>query len=566
MIILRRLAILASVVISGLCIPGDMSCTTRVASMGGSETGHGMVAGILYEPRGATLAANADVRLRLASALADTSGIVRGDADSGKTDKNGAYSFASVDTGVYVVEGFDSADNRVLIQNVHVASKDSTRTLGPDTLEPAGAIKGQIDLSEGGDPRKVLILSFSINRLARVNTDGSFVFPDLAQGAYTIRILPLLADYDVLDTGGIVVKSSDTTDIGTISPRFTGVPIPKNISLSYDSLLEIVTLSWSKADPGLVKLYNVYRRNIDSNTVLSRINTSPVSDTVFRDSTGVQDMTYEYVVTAVGPTGIEGSQSAAVKVLIKSSFVLLKTIDVTKLSTSIVKAISTPDNRLFVLCRAPTSSLFVLDSNYSVIDTIGAGLFSDPYDMAMDSAGEIFVVDNMTSKVFTLDPKGTLVSQWSVNSSPLVVTIVDSTLVIGTTADVEIFSFAGKYLSSFPVTDQLVKGVARSTDGNLLVYDNSTILKFSISGTPLDSVYNIVLDPLENYNYQGNLIRLKSNSLLFSFDKELYSIDEQGKLIAKANFNGVPTGMFVNENKNTVLVCDQSGHLREYQR
>jgi hypothetical protein len=562
--IIYRTFIFLSVFCASLCSVCNFSCTTQFA--GGTETGTGMVAGVLYEPCGTKVARNADVRIRLASVLPDTAGSAQVNVASGKTDTGGRYSFVAVDTGVYVVEGSDSANNRVLIQDVHVASTDSTRTLGPDTLEPAGAIKGKIVLSQGGDPRKVLILAFGVDRLAHVDSNGSFLFTDLARGTYTLRVLPLLADYGVLDTGGIMVKPKDTTDLGSFGPRFIGIPTPTNVTISYDSLLQIATLRWSKADPRLVKSYNVYRRNVDSNTVFARINISPVPDTVYRDTTGVQDMTYEYAVYALDSMSKEGSESAVVRATIRSSFVLLKTIDVTNISNCVAKAIQTPDNKLFVLSRSPTKALFVLDSNQSVIDTIGLGLFSDPVDVAIDTAEELFVVDNAAHRIFKFDTGGTLLLQWDMSAPGKVVTIIDSTLVAGTTKDVELFSLDGTYYTSFPVIDPSITGIAQSSDGSLIIYNNSTILKFSRSGTLLDSIYNFVENPQETRNTQGYLVLLKPGVLLFAFDRVLYSIDEQGTLMAKARFNGAPSGMFVNKSKNTVLICDSNGHILEYQR
>jgi sugar lactone lactonase YvrE len=337
-----------------------------------------MVAGTLYEPCGKKAAKNADVSLRLASVLADTTGTAQVNAASGKTDTNGRYFFNSIDTGVYVVEGFDSADNRVLIEGVHIASRDSAKTLGPDTLKPAGAIKGKIVLSEGGDPRKVLVFSFGIDRFARVNTDGSFLFPDLARGTYTLRFLPLSPDYGVLDTGNIVVKPSDTTGLDSIVLPFVGIPLPKNVTISYDTLKRIVTLSWSKADTALVESYNVYRRNVDSNTVFARINASPVTDTVYRDSTGTQNETYEYRVAAVNKSATEGTESVSATVTIVSAF-------------RFVKDFGTAGS--------------------------GAGQFLAPEGIAVDRNGRFWVADEYRNKIMNFDSSGAFLLEWGVYGS-----------------------------------------------------------------------------------------------------------------------------------------------------
>jgi hypothetical protein len=370
----RKIAL--PILLSVVGVVCTLDCTTRLA--GGTETGTGMVAGVLYEPCGTRVARNADVHMRLASVLADTAGSAQVNGASGKTDNGGHYSFVAVDTGVYVVEGSDSADNRVLIQDVHVASTDSTKTLGPDTLEPAGAIRGKIVLSQGGDPRKVLILAFGVDRLARVDSNGSFLFADLARGTYTLRVLPLLADYGVLDTGGIVVKAKDTTDLGAFGPRFTGIPTPTNVTISYDTLRQIVTLTWNKSNPALVKSCNIYRSNIDSNTVPARINVSPVTDTVYRDSTAAQNVTYAYSVAAVNKSATEGTRSASCAVMIACAF------------------------------------RFVKDFGTS---GSGTGQLLLPQDIAVDRSGTFWVADANRSKILRFDSSGAFLSEWGVQGT-----------------------------------------------------------------------------------------------------------------------------------------------------
>ena len=108
--------------------------------------------------------------------------------------------------------------------------------------------------------------------------------------------------------------------------RFLGIPTPKNVGLGYDTMNQIVTLKWSKADTSLVSSYNVYRRNVDSNTVMTRINMSPVTDTVYHDSTGVQDKTYEYHVVAVDRNASEGTKSAGMTISFLAAYFVTDSI------------------------------------------------------------------------------------------------------------------------------------------------------------------------------------------------------------------------------------------------
>jgi hypothetical protein len=407
-----------------LCVAGNLCCSNQLA--GGSEIGHSRVMGSLYEPCGRKIAVNADVRLRPASVVADTSGLSGVDAGTGKTDANGLYFFNNIDTGLYVVEGFDSADNRVLIQGVHLAAIDSLKVLGPDTLKPAGAIRGKIILSEGGDPRKVLVFCFGIDRFARVNLDGTFLFPDFARGTYTLRVLPLLAEYGVLDTSNIGVRSSDTTVLDSIVLPFTGIPTPKNVTVSYDTLRQIVTLRWSRADTNLVKGYNVYRRDIDSSFGQNPLNgLALIRYPAYTDTTVMQDHVYEYKVVAIDTGDNPGKMSAGATASVVSAFKLLKTFG--GAGTAPGKFSEIRDIRLL-----KNHNLIALDyvgNRAEVFDTSGAylfgwgsegqddGQFEDPESVTQDDSGFIYIVE-MTGagRVQKFDSMGQYVTSWTVGT------------------------------------------------------------------------------------------------------------------------------------------------------
>jgi sugar lactone lactonase YvrE len=327
--------------------------------------------------------------------------------DSVVTDSAGRFAFdTTIDTGTYVITSA-SGNNAVLIDSIAVKNKASTDTLAPDTLKPAGALKGVIKLSEGGDPRKVFVLAFGIDRFAKVNLDGSFKFGNLAEAKYDLRLISGLDNYGVLDTNAIPVRSADTTNLDTISLPFTGIPTPKNMRISYDTLKQIVTVTWSRADTALVKSYNVYRRNVDSNTVAIRINASPVADTIYRDSNGVQGTTYEYMVAAVNKSTTEGTKSAAVSLILTGAYVL---IDSLGNQGSGDGQFQNPTG----LALGNDSSVWVADVNNNRIEKFNfkgnflaklgvlgsdSGKFNVPVDIAVDPLGNIFVADQQNNKV-----------------------------------------------------------------------------------------------------------------------------------------------------------------------
>lgn len=310
--------VLASVVLVAL-----LTCSEPTSSNGtGSTTETAVIRGTLYASDGVTPAAGARVSIRPRTTLADTSGLglPKGLADTATvtTDDSGQFVFDStLDTGTYVIEG-TSGNDGVLMDSVTVQNSDSTVDLPADTLLPVGALKGVVKLTEGGDPRKVFVLAFGIDRFASVDSLGRFRFQNLAEAAYDLRIISSLDDYGVLDMSAVAVSSADTTDLDTLELPFTGIPTVKSLSLSYDTLKQIVTLTWNRADTGLVSGYNVYRQHVDSGLV--KLNSAVIADTVFRDSTALQDNAYTYQVKSVDKNGNEGLLSGEVGVEVVSYF------------------------------------------------------------------------------------------------------------------------------------------------------------------------------------------------------------------------------------------------------
>ena len=82
--------------------------------------------------------------------------------------------------------------------------------------------------------------------------------------------------------------------------QYTGIPVPAGLKIQYDSMKEIVTLVWNRPTTGSpIKGYQVLRKNAAYNVLPAAINAQIVTDTTYKDSTGVQDSSYEYYVAAV---------------------------------------------------------------------------------------------------------------------------------------------------------------------------------------------------------------------------------------------------------------------------
>jgi hypothetical protein len=358
-----------------MVLPLVYTCSPTEHAGNSSQSGNAAVVGVLYNP-GGTRAAGARVvfipadnnpRAGLGKALV---------IDSAVTNDTGGYTIDSMPVDTYNVFGVGDSGLSYLDS---VVVKPDSQAKPSDTLGAAGSVRGVIRLQPNHDSRTVFMLFMGTQTwVAPDDSVGNFRLANMAAGKYRVRILTVTPNYQVMDTSLSVTAGRDSVLPDTIRLRFTGIPVPTGVRLSYDTLRQIVTLTWSKADTNLVASYNVYRRNVGLNTVLARINASPVTDTVYRDSSGVQDSTYEYQVAAVDKNASEGSKGAGVSVVVTSAFAFIK--------------------------------------NFGVAGT-GSGQFSLPADIASDPAGNFWVVDQNRDKAMEFDSAGLFLREWGTPGS-----------------------------------------------------------------------------------------------------------------------------------------------------
>jgi hypothetical protein len=220
--------------IAGLALLATQCVTPNAGN--GSDVGNGMVAGVLYDSDG-SYAENTMVHIRKKSFLPDTLrlGLSKRTVDtvSAVTGDDGRFAFdTTLALGTYVIEA-TNGNKGVLIDSVVITSKASPINLPPDTLMPMGTIKGRISLPEGGDPGKVFVLAYGIDRVAIVRPDSTFTFPDLPEGVYTLKLFSKLAHYATLDTGNIEVLSEETTNVKTLEPPLTADSLSTMVSITY---------------------------------------------------------------------------------------------------------------------------------------------------------------------------------------------------------------------------------------------------------------------------------------------------------------------------------------------
>ncbi|MBN2188062.1 MAG: carboxypeptidase regulatory-like domain-containing protein, partial [Chitinispirillaceae bacterium] len=122
-------------------------------STGGSTETSSKIASMLYNPGGSP-AASAKVYFRHHD-NDPRPGFDSGVVDSTTTDANGNYS-VTLDPGTYTIEA--SGDSGLAYMDSVTVINDSTVRPDPDTLKPAGTIRGVVRFEEGGDPTTIFIL------------------------------------------------------------------------------------------------------------------------------------------------------------------------------------------------------------------------------------------------------------------------------------------------------------------------------------------------------------------------------------------------------------------------
>jgi hypothetical protein len=541
-----------------------------------TQTGNPTVAGILYAPGGNAAAKGVKVTIRPKASFADTAGTDLGkriaDTASVITDSAGQFSFDStLDTGIYVIEAI-SGNNAALIDSVVVKKKTATNTLPPDTLKPMGVLKGIIKLAEGGDPHKVFVLALGIDRFARVNADGSFEFSGLAEAKYHLRLISSLDDYGVLDTPNVAVTAAETTDVKTIELPFTGIPItdtsitgipaPKNVTISYDTLTQTVKLSWNNPDTARIKKFNIYRGAF-------KLNSTPFLGTTYTDATGSPDETYEYYVAAVviGDSLREGEKSEGVTVHIVTRFVM---------DTVYNKAGSGPgqlshpndiavsgDGDIYIADMG-NDRVLVFDSIMTYKRQIGANDLQKPTKVSVDGQGNVAVINN-DSAIYLFNSSGALTKM--ITDSVMQYNGVydldakDSLLYLTNTRTASILNYGGGYKRTWDYGSAysdgwLVKGDSDKIFVSLGRYNNTEVRTYDTSG-------NILFQYFLKQNEVTSIAFDEKKKLLYAIcnflDNVLHVVNENDTEIAnyKIGNRDFYTAMALQKNGTILLVLSE---------
>ena len=423
--------------------------------------------------------------------------------DSATTDKNGNYA-VTLDTGTYNM--LVSGDSGLSYRDSITVTEDSAK-VPPDTLGAPGSIRGRIRLQPGDDARTVFLLFIGTNTWGTPDdSTGRFTAANMAEGTYRVRILTTLDMYLPKDTVLSVTAGKTDTLPHDIVLQYTGIPVPSGLKLSYDTLRQIVTLTWNKPTTGrAIKGYNMYRKHADSTSFVKIAGV--ITDTVYKDSSAIQDQTYEYKVAAVDSQDNEGTKSQAANVVAVSAYTFVARFTYQDSSPINVFDIETDSGgNIYVLDKYKGDSSRVVKFTKSYLQDLtwpNMRVYGEP-DLAIGDSGRLYLVNPSKGRIDILTEAGQIVD---------------------TIPNAGIFDNGINAGGKLDVANQ-----------KIYVLDVQGILRtFTIGGMLQDSV----LLPYYGYFVAGN-----ANDIYLTYAHEIIHISLNGTILSRWGTQGNSRGQF----------------------
>ncbi|MBN1128390.1 MAG: hypothetical protein JXA71_05355 [Chitinispirillaceae bacterium] len=563
------------------CSPGIIIVTAIVTQFycaslnpeggNGSGVGNGMIAGVMYNPDGSR-AKNATVQAVPADynpfgGLGKTGVVSR--IKSTTTDDTGGFVIDSLPEQVFNVFGSDNA-NRLLIDSVRI-SKQAPAILPPDTLRAPGAVNGIIRLLPEHDSRSVIIIVIGTTVwTAPEDSAGNFKLHDMAKGRYRVRFLTAQQGYLPLDTMVYVNAGSIDSLADTLRLKFTGIPVPQGFRAAYDTLKQLVALAWNKADPALVSGYALYRSNFDSNGVAAVIYKGMVNDTLYIDSTALQDMRYEYRVAAVNGLGEEGSKSRGVTVTIAGIFTVVD---------SMVKGDGALPGQFGYMTRISLDSagnMYITDTKNNRLqkfDSAGNFIFMDdafllPVGVAMAGNSGLLVSDFGDKKVVKMDFDGRRVAVFSTRGKPLSALSAGDRQYVVSDSGIEVFSSDGSLirLINSNVGNYHSGDITADDAGTIIVVLGDKVYRYDEQSGSLTRIHQIT-DTYSNQNCRAvflspEIILLLANNNSSPFYSTVFALGLNGAVIAKWNSRQNMRDIYPKNDREVIAVTEDGKMLK----
>lgn len=491
-----------------------LSCSDK-SKVSGTEGTASETVGILYKSDFA-LANSATILIVAdnATALPESPAFI----DTIYTDSNGQFDLSYLNDGVYNIFG-ELNGNKSYLKSISINNSDEISDTIIDTLGIPGNVAGIVKHEYHTDSRYIIGLMPGTGRFfVPADSTGQFAIEELAAGTYDIRLISLLQGYKPKDTTFTVLPAVIDTILDTIMIKFENIALVSGLSATYDSLMQIVSLSWNKADS--VEAYNIYRTLKGENQELITI--SPVIDTIYNDSNLAVNSEYTYTVAGV-KTGVSGAQSAGIIVNTVSLYDSIKTIGgqgSDSIQFNMVGGMAVYKDSLLYVCDIANQRIKVMNDTLGIVYMIPTAGF--PFDVTIYNDSALFIIDYMNATLHS----------YSLNGDDFGV------------------------IANLPSNNFMKLAVDNS--GKIYAYnvDNSSIDVYKLDGTVDTSLFDTITISstqdieVDNYN---NLHILNGSTNAYSIYDSSYNL-----VSVDTNMLDVPKSIFNNKQTDQLLIIENT--------
>jgi hypothetical protein len=155
-----------------------------------------------------------------------------------------------------------------------------------------GAIKGVADLNNGGNNGGVQIHT-TTGQVKSTDANGNFWIREVPPE--TVGVIAEMRGYFPASFDSVIVIANHTLQLDTL--HLSPCPVPTNLSAT-DNLSDRIEVRWDSLSHANLIGYNIYRSRW-SNGEFTKLNTSPIQNRLFIDTTPSDTSLYWYCVSAV---------------------------------------------------------------------------------------------------------------------------------------------------------------------------------------------------------------------------------------------------------------------------
>lgn len=221
-----------------------------------------------------------------------------------ETDLNGRFQIQAKSDGLYNIWAYQGqhagiSDSLFLEAGNYIKSKI--------VVNRVGSIRGYIKIQPQDHPFNFTAQILGSKYYCNVDSTKSFYLEGIPEGDYTLCVSTTLQNYTPKYLPIHVFSDSVLSLKDSVSIYYNGIPVVENIESEFDTLGEVIYLSWQKSTYYLLDHYIIHR-SINGRPITEAVEIGTSDTNNFIDSTirSSQDTKYTYWVSVVNKLGKKG--------------------------------------------------------------------------------------------------------------------------------------------------------------------------------------------------------------------------------------------------------------------